>query len=74
MRRSLLATAVASYAAVAAVAFWEVRHPTVALASEDDAPLAPELQGGLAWINVDHPLSLRDLRGQLVILDFWTYG
>jgi hypothetical protein len=27
----------------------------------------------LEWIN-SRPLSLSDLRGKLVILDFWTYG
>jgi len=34
---------------------------------------APELDGGLAWLNTDHPLSIRDLRGAVVVLDFWTY-
>ncbi len=35
---------------------------------------APELQDGLDWLNVEHPLTLRELRGKLVLLDFWTYG
>ena len=35
---------------------------------------APELQPGLDWINVERPLSLRMLKGKLVVLDFWTYG
>jgi thiol-disulfide isomerase/thioredoxin/sugar lactone lactonase YvrE len=34
---------------------------------------APELDGACAWLNVDHPLSLRELRGSVVLLDFWTY-
>lgn len=33
---------------------------------------APELQG-TAWLNTERPLSLVDLRGKLVLLDFWTY-
>ncbi len=35
---------------------------------------APEFPSGLEWINVDAPLSITDLRGKVVILDFWTYG
>jgi sugar lactone lactonase YvrE len=34
---------------------------------------APELDRALAWLNTDRPLSLRELRGQLVLLDFFTY-
>jgi hypothetical protein len=35
---------------------------------------APEFQSGLDWLNVARPLSIKDLRGKVVILDFWTYG
>lgn len=35
---------------------------------------APEFPPGLDWLNVDGPLSLADLRGKIVLLDFWTYG
>jgi thiol-disulfide isomerase/thioredoxin len=41
---------------------------------ETEATMAPELDGGLAWLNVDDPLRLEDLRGYVVMLDFWTYG
>jgi thiol-disulfide isomerase/thioredoxin len=34
---------------------------------------APELTGGTAWLNVPKPLSLHDLKGKIVLLDFWTY-
>jgi thiol-disulfide isomerase/thioredoxin len=35
---------------------------------------APELPSGFAWLNCDHPLALAALRGQVVLLDFWTAG
>ena len=35
---------------------------------------APPFTEGLDWINVDHPLTLAELRGKVVLLDFWTYG
>lgn len=34
---------------------------------------APELEGGLEWFNIDAPLRLEQLRGKIVLLDFWTY-
>jgi thiol-disulfide isomerase/thioredoxin len=34
---------------------------------------APELRGAGGWINTDHPLTLRELRGRVVVLDFWTF-
>jgi thiol-disulfide isomerase/thioredoxin len=34
---------------------------------------APEFPAGLEWLNTDRPLTLRELRGKVVLLDFWTY-
>ena len=34
---------------------------------------APELSGELEWFNTPSPLSMKDVRGRIVILDFWTY-
>lgn len=35
---------------------------------------APELSQTFPWLNCQHPLSLKALRGKIVLLDFWTYG
>jgi thiol-disulfide isomerase/thioredoxin len=34
---------------------------------------APDFPEGIEWLNTDRPLSLRELRGKVVVLDFWTY-
>jgi len=34
---------------------------------------APELTNEV-WLNTDQPLRLADLRGQVVLLDMWTFG
>ncbi|MFN9720129.1 MAG: thioredoxin-like domain-containing protein [Planctomycetota bacterium] len=31
------------------------------------------LEGGTAWLNTDQPIDLKDLRGKIVVVDFWTY-
>lgn len=34
---------------------------------------APELEGGVEWLNCAGPIRLKDLRGKIVLLDFWTF-
>lgn len=38
-----------------------------------DRPNAPSLAGGTAWLNTSGEITMRDLRGKIVIFDFWTY-
>jgi thiol-disulfide isomerase/thioredoxin len=35
--------------------------------------LAPELDGGVGWLNTAGPIRMKDLRGKIVVLDFWTF-
>lgn len=35
---------------------------------------AAEFPDGLDWLNTEQPLSIADLRGKVILLDFWTYG
>lgn len=34
---------------------------------------APEFPEGMEWLNTERPLSIRQLKGKVVLLDFWTY-
>ena len=49
------------------------RPKTLALAAVKQAPAAPELTGGVAWINTAAPIRMKDLRGKIVLIDFWTF-
>ena len=37
------------------------------------AAAAPEFPVGLEWVNTDRPLTMQELQGKIVVLDFWTY-
>ena len=57
---------------------WQAAFPHQSAARKGD-PMAqervhaPELEGGVAWLNTDRPLTLAALKGKVVLLDFWTY-
>ncbi len=34
---------------------------------------APDFPPGLDWLNVERPLTLAELRGKVVLLEFWTF-
>lgn len=35
---------------------------------------APDFPQGLEWLNTPRPLSMKELRGKVVLLEFWTFG
>jgi uncharacterized protein (DUF2147 family)/peroxiredoxin len=49
------------------------RWTRVAGESRADAPQAPEFAGIERWLNSE-PLTMRELRGKVVLVDFWTLG
>ncbi|MDO8142764.1 MAG: thioredoxin-like domain-containing protein [Candidatus Brocadiales bacterium] len=55
-----------------AIVFFSFGGIPMASAQKKSMP-APELYGGTAWLNVSRPLTIADLKGKMVLLDFWTY-
>ena len=61
-------------------AFWAVLLLGSSLALNSRAPAAPpnarvpapELDGGTGWIGTDENITLKSLRGKIVVFDFWT--
>src|SRR5262245_38287537 len=51
-----------------------VGHAVIRPAHAQEKQKAPELDGGIAWLNTPRPISLhKDLKGKIVVLDFWTF-
>ncbi|MFM7591793.1 MAG: thioredoxin-like domain-containing protein, partial [Isosphaeraceae bacterium] len=48
------------------------RNPLVTQAAYQDGPKV-DLEGGVAWINTGGPIRIDDLKGKIVLLDFWTF-
>src|SRR5262245_36869781 len=46
--------------------------PSRTLVTENKAPAAPEISSG-QWINSE-PLTLKSLRGRVVLIEFWTFA
>jgi hypothetical protein len=45
---------------------------SLAPAQQPQRLAAPELDGGVGWIGTDNSIHLKDLRGKIVVFDFWT--
>ncbi len=60
----------------ATLIFWQIATPS-AHAGKSDLPVlyaAPEFQGLTNWMNSGKIDSMQDLRGKVVLIDFWTYS
>lgn len=75
-RRTVAALAVAGCGALAFAQFSPsaMSEPASVQTIANDGVRAPEFPANFTWFNTDKPLSLRGLKGKLVLLDFWTYG
>lgn len=47
---------------------------TFGLAKASARTNSVEFPAGLPWLNVTEPLTMQQLKGKVVLLDFWTYG
>ncbi len=47
--------------------------PTTTVSYDGVGPV-PDLPDDLVWLNTSRPLTWADLKGKIVLLEFWTYG
>jgi hypothetical protein len=69
----LLALGSVAMASCAAAPASPPQPPTAQPAPYPDLGAAPELTNEV-WLNTPQALRLADLRGQVVLLDMWTFG
>ncbi|NIF53385.1 thioredoxin family protein [Burkholderia sp. Ax-1724] len=67
LRTFALAAAFSAFAATAATSTAAIAAPL------ENGPPAPEFTGITQWLNSE-PLKLQQLRGKVVLVDFWTYS
>lgn len=72
-RRAFLASATSVAAAVAVPTLTHAAGPAIQAATLPDFGAAPEFTGIERWLN-SGPLTLAQLRGRVVLVDFWTYA
>jgi thiol-disulfide isomerase/thioredoxin len=72
MRLFLIALVAAGVVAAVSAAGLYRREAANLLIKAEDAKPAPELADGL-WVN-SKPLTIKGLRGQVVLVDFWTFA
>jgi len=72
----MLILGMAFTACLGSLAGWQARPPggieLTALSSPDPGVRAPEFPKGVTWLN-SPPLTLKQLRGKVVLVDFWEY-